>query len=190
MLVDLIIPTYDRVDHLQSMLSSLIAQSCPEWTATVVIDNNHSDKTESLISSFNDKRIRFFYMDKRYNDWGHTPRQFGKQQSTSSYVIMTGDDNYYVPTFINELKEAIEKNNNPDIIYWDMIHSHYEYQLFRCNLAYNQIDMGAFATKREIAQSINLGTEYAADGLFVEECKKKHPNLVSVKINKVLFVHN
>lgn len=190
MLVDFIIPTFNRTDHLRSMLSSLITQSCNDWVATVVIDDEVNEKIESVISLFNDKRISYIYMDKRYNDWGHTPREYGKQKSMASYIIMTGDDNYYVPTFVEELKQAINSNNNPAIVYWDMVHSHYEYQFFKCSLRYNQIDMGAFATRRDIAQSINLGTSYAADGLFIEQYIKNYPEQQSVKINKVLFVHN
>jgi len=50
--------------------------------------------------------------------------------------------------------------------------------------------MGAFATHRDLAQQIKLGTDFAADGWFVEHFKQKFPEQRIVKINKVLFVHN
>ena len=101
---------------------------------------------------------------------------------------MTGDDSYYTPNFVEELYQT--SKNSPGMVYWDMVHSHYAYQYFRCLPAYNQIDMGAFATRRDLAQQIPLGTEYAADGLFVEKFKEMFPNKRIVKIDKVLFVHN
>ncbi len=189
MLVDFIIPTYNRIDSLRSMLSCLIAQTCEDWHAQVIYDGVNNLSIKKLIKSFNDSRIEYKGLDKRYNDFGHTPREVGKQQSKSKYIIMTGDDNYYMPTFVYELKIVIDAHN-PGMIYWDMVHSHYEYQYFECRLAYNQIDMGAFATRRDIAQSIRLGNEYAADGIFVNEYINKYPIETIYKISKVLFVHN
>ena len=50
--------------------------------------------------------------------------------------------------------------------------------------------MGAFATRRDLAQQIDLGVQYDADGWFVEQFKKKFTEEEMFKINKVLFVHN
>lgn len=52
MLVDFVIPTYYRINELRSMLSSLIAQTCDEWIATIVIDNDKCKEIETLIKSF------------------------------------------------------------------------------------------------------------------------------------------
>jgi hypothetical protein len=168
------------------MLYSLICQTDGYWGAHVVIDNPDDVENIKLVESFNDTRIRWSKMDKRYNDWGHTPREYGKQQSKAEYIIMTGDDNYYTPNFVAELN----RHHDAGMIYWDMVHSHYEYAYFKCSPFMNQIDMGAFATRRDLAQQIPLGTEYAADGLFVEHFKQKFPYENIAKINKVLFVHN
>ena len=186
MLVDFIIPTYNRPELLKCMLYSLVCQTFGDWGAHVVIDNPDDVDNVKLVESFNDKRIRWSKMDKRYNDWGHTPREYGKQQSKAEYIIMTGDDNYYTPNFVAELN----KHYGEPLIYWDMVHSHFHYAYFRCYPAGGQIDMGAFATRRDIAQQIPLGTEYAADGWFIEQFKQRFPNEHIQKIDKVLFVHN
>lgn len=190
-MIEFIIPTFDRINELRSELASLIAQDTPFWKALVIVDDEtviRNVNMASLISDFNDERIGFSFTGKRYNDWGHTPREIGKQLSNSKYVIMTGDDNYYTPNAVKEIILASE--TSPGLIYWDMVHSHYNYQYFKCNLAFNQIDMGAFATRTDLAKQIKLKTTYAADGEFVEEFKKRFPNEKIVKINKVLFVHN
>lgn len=188
MLVDFIIPTYNRPAPLKCMLASLVAQTNSNWGAHVVIDNPEDEDNIKLVESFNDPRIHWSKMDKRYNDWGHTPREYGKQKSGAEYIIMTGDDNYYTPNFVHELELKTELS--PGMIYWDMVHSHYHYAYFKCVPAGGQIDMGAFATRRDLAQQIQLGTDYAADGWFVEQFKQKFPTENIAKINKVLFVHN
>lgn len=188
MLVDFIIPTYNRPAPLRAMLASLVAQTNPDWGAHVVIDNHEDEDNVKLVESFADPRIRWTKMDKRYNDWGHTPREYGKQKSEAKYIIMTGDDNYYTPNFLQEI--SVLCNVEVGMVYWDMVHSHYNYAYFKCVPAGGQIDMGAFATRRDLAQQIYLGTDFAADGWFVEQFKQKFPTENIAKINKVLFVHN
>ncbi len=190
--VDIIIPTYFRPEPLNCMLASLMCQTDKDWNATIMIDNICEDEKAitiiSLIEKFEDKRIQYFVTGKRYNDWGHTPREMGKQMSEADYTILTGDDNYYTPNFVAELKiAAISK---PGMIYWDMVHSHYNYAFFQCQPAYNQIDMGAFATRSDLAKQIKLNTSYAADGEYVRDFNEKFPQEQKIKINKCLFVHN
>lgn len=187
--IEFIIPTFDRKKELISMLASLNAQISDNWIASVISDGEMNPDTAKIIESFNNPRIIHKGLDKRYNDWGHTPRQIGKQLSRSDYIIMTGDDNYYCPTLISEINKVIEKDN-ADFIYWDMVHSHYEYHYFSCHPHINQIDMGAFAFRATLGQQIVLGKTYAADGIFVNEFKYNFPNAKYVKIDKVLFTHN
>ena len=191
-ILDIIIPTYNRKYELYSMIASLAAQTKNNWRATIVIDDLYSSgkhkEVDNIIEQFPDKPIHVVYSNKRYNDWGHTPREIGKKISKADYILMTGDDNYYVPTFIESISNAMEEGN--DFIYWDMVHSHYNYQYFKCEPRTHAIDMGAFCVKRELAQQIQLKTNFAADGDYVEDFKKKFPKAKMKKINKILFVHN
>jgi len=187
-IVEFILPTFNRYKELRMTLSSIVIQTVRNWKVTVVIDNSKDDDMVKVVGSFGDDRIKYLFTGNRYNDWGHTPREIGKQQADAHYVIMSGDDNYYTPNFVKEL--GLASANHPGMIYWDMVHSHYNYQYFKCVPAYNQIDMGAFATRSDLAKQIKLGTGFAADGTYVEDFKKKFTNEKIVKINKVLFVHN
>lgn len=187
-LVEFIIPTYDRIEPLRCMLSSLKAQTLGNWGAHVMIDNPYDVKNIELVNSFMDSRIKYTVMEERFNDWGHTPRERGKQMSNAQYVIMTGDDNYYTPNFVHELHYMSQWR--PGMIYWDMIHSHYNYHYFKCSPGYNQIDMGAFATRIDLAKQIFLGIDYAADGIFVEKFKTMFSHEAILRIDRVLFVHN
>jgi len=188
MIVEFIIPTYNRKYPLGSILASLIAQTNGDWGAHVVIDDPEQTIADDVLEIFNDNRIKKTHLDKRYKDWGNTPREYGKQQSNANYVIMTGDDNYYTPNLVKELKLAAK--DNPGMIYWDMVHSHYKYSYFKCTPVINCIDIGAFATRTDLAKEIVLTTTFAADGEFVRDFIKKFPLESLVKIDKVLFVHN
>lgn len=186
--IDFIIPTFNRYNELQEMLGSLIVQTADNWRATVVIDNDSDELMEEVLSGLNHPNIRHMFTGKRFNDWGHTPRQIGKQASECDYIVMTGDDNYYMPVLVEELNKVLDME--PDFVYWDMVHSHYDYQLFTCQPFFNQIDMGAFACKSIKGKEIALDLSYAADGTFVEDFKRRFPDSSFIKIDKVLFVHN
>lgn len=189
MFVEIIIPTYKRYAPLKSLLASLEAQTDEDWIATIIIDDEFPRiDILDVLKNFDKSKINWTYTGKRYNDYGHTPREMVKQRSHADYVIMTGDDNYYTPNLIKEVKEAAI--NTPGLIYWDMVHSHYNYQYFKCSPYTHQIDMGAFATRTDLAKQIHLNSGFAADGDFIEDFKKKFPLERKVKINKVLFVHN
>ena len=188
MKVDFIIPTYDRIDLLRCTIASLVAQYNKDWAANIVIDDTHNDDIVNMINQFNDPRIKYTFLDRRYNDLGHTPREVGKQMSEAEYIIMTGDDNYYTPNFVDELDKA--SKNKPGLIYWNMVHSHFDYQFFDSRLGNNQIDMGAFATRNDIAKQIELGKRYDADGYYILDYLTKFPQQPNLKIEKILFVHN
>ena len=191
MLIDFIISYYNRKTALDCLLYSLIAQTDKEWVAKVMIDDVEYNP-ETMVK---DSRISYITMNKRYNDFGHTPREIGKQESEADYVILTNDDNYYTPNLVMEVKMAIAQHKRikgvlPGIVYWDMVHSHFNYQYFRTAIGNGQIDMGAFATRTELAKRVPLCSRFEADGIFIEDFKRKFPQEHRVKIDKVLFVHN
>lgn len=188
--VDFIIPTYQRYDQIKGTLYSLVSQYNTDWSAQVIIDDIKNDTIVNIIKDINDSRISYTFAGQRYNDWGHTPREIGKQQSESQYIIMTGDDNYYVPTLVEELKLVANNSSTPALIYWDMIHSHRNYHAFYSILTHGGIDMGAFATRNDIAKTIKLSSNFAADGEFIATMLTSYPLEKFVKIDKFLYVHN
>lgn len=191
-IVTFVFPTYDRRIPLYSALLSLLNQTSDNWEAIVVQDGETNSTSMTVVTNLppcpQKANVKHMWTKERHNDWGHTPREIGKQAATGHYIIMSGDDNYYVPTFVEEFEKATK--DTPGMIYWDMVHSHYGYSHFVCSPAYNQIDMGAFATRSDLAKRIRLNTSFAADGEYVEEFKAVYPDEAIIKINKVLYVHN
>ena len=89
------------------MLASLLAQTDKDWQAQVIVDNPGINVKGYLTVPI-DSRIKYTVLDKRYNDYGHTPREIFKQQSEAEYLIMTGDDNYYTPNMVSELRQVVQ----------------------------------------------------------------------------------
>jgi glycosyltransferase involved in cell wall biosynthesis len=191
MKIEFVIPTYSRTHHLMTLLNSLCAQSSNKWIAHVVADCPPEGTLDRIIEFFKDEpRIKFTILQERYNDWGHTPRNYGVQQASEEWVVMTGEDNYYVPTFVEEfLKHA---NHNTHFVFCDMVHNwvNQDYIYVPCAPVYGRIDIGNFMTKTKNAKQLKLNVSLAAaDAVFVDEYLKKFIGVVR-HISKILYVHN
>jgi hypothetical protein len=191
--IEFIIPTYSRVSHLVALLGSLHCQSNPNWTAHVVADCPPEDILEQMrlvVKFFNDPRIKLSSLEQRYQDWGHTPRQYGVDNATEEWVCMSGEDNYYVPHFVDRM---LTEGKDHHFVYCDMVHNWTDRQYIpiKSELKYGMIDIGNFMCKTNMAQRIRLKTDMEhADFLFVEEFKNKFEQARVKKVAGVLYVHN
>ena len=111
--IEFIIPTYQRVNHLMTTISSITAQTSDKWKIHVVADCPPEGTLDKIIDYFkNEPRIKFTILPKRHNDWGHTPRNYGMEHATEEWIVMTGEDNYYVPVFVEDMLKASDKNSH------------------------------------------------------------------------------
>lgn len=193
MKIEFIIPTCDRPEKLMVILSSLWCQSDPNWTAHVVMDGVFFGEYKTVQEFYkNESRIRWTELKTKHNDWGHTPRNHGLKVCQEEWVVMTGDDNYYVPEFVQEFLNAA-KNTDTDFIFCNMVHNWVakEYIAVNCAIQYGRIDIGCFMTRAKLAQTIPLNTKVnEADWLFARDFLAKYKNKTPIKIPKFLYVHN
>lgn len=196
MKIEFIIPTYDRPELLMTIISSIVSQTNPNWTIHVVGDHPSEEnqlKIANIAAYYNsDDRIKFSILDKQYNDWGHTPRNYGLEKATEEWVIMTGEDNYYVPTFVENFLSVVRDDVN--FVFCNMVHnwSNDNYIPINSDTSYGKIDIGNFMTRRINAQKLRLNTKInQADYFFVEEYLGRFTGEGQIiKIDKILYVHN
>lgn len=191
--IEFIIPTYNRPNHLMCILNSLCSQTSDRWVAHVVADCPPENSLDKIINYFNDdERIKFTILPVRHNDWGHTPRNIGLEQAKEEWVVMTGEDNYYTPKFVETFLEASIFKPNMYFIYCDMVHNwaDYEYIYIKSEIKYGKIDIGSFMTRTEFAKQIKLDTTFnQSDWKFVTEYLSTFKGK-TIYIPKTLYVHN
>jgi glycosyltransferase involved in cell wall biosynthesis len=190
-MIEFIIPSFERPDKLMTLLYSLISQTNDNWIAHVVADAMY-DGLEKIINHFDgNEKIKFSILNGPHKDWGHTARNYGLERVSKEWVVMTGDDNYYVPVFVDEFLKIVE-NNKASFVYCDMIHNWNgnNYLAIKCHPSVGRIDVGNFMAKSEFAKQLKLDTSLAiADGLFVEEYIRRFKPEIKY-IQKFLYVHN
>lgn len=195
MKIEFIIPTYSRTDLLMTCISSIVGQTNPNWTIHVVADcppEEEQLKIANIAAYYQfDDRIKFSVLQQRYNDWGHTPRQFGLDYATEEWVVMTGEDNYYAPTFVENFLSVVREDVN--FVFCNMVHNWVkdDYIPISCEIEYGKIDIGNFMTRTFNAQKLRLKKDIEqADYYFVEEYLARFNEAQIIKIDKILYVHN
>ncbi len=188
-----------------AQLWSFAAQTRRDFSIRVMHDGPPVPEIIEVVESFNAARPEFAttltFAGHRYNDWGHSMRELGLKSSWSDFMLITNDDNYYAPSFVEKMLAPLEAG--ADITYCNMIHSHHmrhrdsvfsrkrllAYRPLVTRPKVNFIDMGAFVFRTELGQSAGFADKtYAADGIFFERMLAARPKVV--KVNDYLFVHN
>lgn len=204
-IVEIISVTYDHGFKLKCFIDSIRSQSSNNWRLNIIHDGNgelfESTKKDLEKNGYLDHpHIHFKATEQRYNDYGHTLRDFGLQNpvSQSDYTVITNADNYYVPEWISILNNWLTQDF--DFITWDCVHNHIgntqfdrvsPYGLCTSKLTEGSIDMGAVAVKTEIAQKVGfLDRDFNGDWGYFVRCLKLCRKDYVRGIPSILFTHN
>ena len=194
---------YKRYRNLPVLIHSLLAQTLQNFQL-IVIHDGHDAEMASLLKPYADNHpdvIRVFFTEQRFNDYGHTLRDIGIQLADTEYLLLTNDDNYYVPRFLEYMFMPMDAQgaDAPDIVFCDMIHSHNNpgvrtqlpYNPFETRPERNFIDIGCFVARTELARKVGFRDKgFAGDATYFEDLVGAAVDAKLVKIPMTLFVHN
>jgi len=192
---------YGRPKELQILIGSFLVQTNKNWILHIVYDGPPPQDVKNVVAPYVDKdskyydtRIDFWKSLERYQHYGHPNRRTMLETiptNPSDFILMTNDDNYYVPVFVDYMLK--ECKFGVGIVYCDTVHSHADYDVHISQLKENCIDMGAFIVRADIAKETGFNYDhFSADGVYAEECLQTciRRKLLAIKIKKPLFIHN
>jgi glycosyltransferase involved in cell wall biosynthesis len=104
-----IIPLFNKENFIEDTLKSVLNQSYIDFEVIIVNDGS-TDNSTQIISKFTDSRIRVFTKE---NYGAAAARNYGIEKSQSNYISFIDADDYWYPTFLQEMLEKI--NHFPDI---------------------------------------------------------------------------
>src|SRR4030042_2643072 len=191
--INILAVAYDRDIPLRGLIDSFVLQTDPRWQLYVVYDGKAPKKIKKIMELYSDDRIVLVESETRNQHYGHPNRKWmlDRLPHCKDYVLMTNDDNYYVPKFVEYMLARC--NDEPGIVYCDTVHSHCNYDINYSELRGGYIDMWAFIVRQDIAKDTGFNYIcFAADGKYAEECAEtcRKRNIKTVHINKALFIHN
>jgi glycosyltransferase involved in cell wall biosynthesis len=190
---------YQRPGPLKVLVQCFLNQTASNWTLTVIHDGPDEEFAQIMRGYRIPGKVEAFCTGARNSDFGHTLRGIGIEQAQSDYLLLTNDDNYYVPRFIEILTGEIQRTQ-ADVILFDMVHSHDQpggrpqpsYSLFQTHLSRRSIDMGAAVVRTGLAKAAGFrDTTHDGDATYFEDVLRAGgPGIKVHKLDRVLFVHN
>ncbi|BBU71529.1 hypothetical protein ICHIJ1_14480 [Fluviibacter phosphoraccumulans] len=191
---------YKRYKNIPILIHAFLAQTIQNFKL-IVLHDGYDEEMNLLLSEFKARNpgvIDYFFSEQRYNDYGHTLRDIGIRMVDTEFLLITNDDNYYCPVFVENMFAALHAHN-ADIAMCDMIHSHNQpggrpqpaYALFATAPQRCSIDIGCFIAKTELAKKVGFRDKsHDGDATYFEDLLVAKPDAKIVKVNQVLFVHN
>lgn len=98
MKISVVIPAYNHEKHIIETVNSVLTQTYGDFEL-IIINDGSTDRTEELILSINDKRIKYLYQQ---NQGAHAAINRGIEISSGKYVAILNSDDVYE-------KERLEK---------------------------------------------------------------------------------
>jgi glycosyltransferase involved in cell wall biosynthesis len=103
----IIIPSYNRANHLPKAIESVLAQSFTDWEL-IIVDDGSTDNTRELVASYNDPRIKYIYQE---NAERSAARNNGIRNAKGEWICFLDSDDVYAPNHLQVISEYIEKEN-------------------------------------------------------------------------------
>ena len=114
--IDIIMPTYNKVNYLDDSIKSIIYQSLKNWNL-YIIDDNSTDDSLKIINKYSElKNINIIKLKK--NKGPSFCRNFGMRLSKSKYISFIDSDDTWDPKKLEKQIRFME-DNNFDFTYTD-----------------------------------------------------------------------
>lgn len=87
-------PVHNGAAFISKAIGSVLAQTFQDLDL-LVVDDGSTDETSSVVNSFNDGRVRYFYQKNRGPS---AARNTGIQHSAATWIAFLDSDDYWLPT--------------------------------------------------------------------------------------------
>lgn len=114
--ISVIIPTYNTSDWLKESINSVLSQTFADYEL-IIIDDGSTDDTSSIVKSFDDKRIRYFY---KANGGVASARNMGLNKATSEYIAFLDSDDLWPESYLEVMVLALDEAGDYGLAYTAM----------------------------------------------------------------------
>lgn len=107
-----IIPLYNKAPYVRKTVESVLGQTFTDYEL-IIIDNGSTDDSSKIVAGFTDSRIRIVRLEE--NVGVSNARNKGVSLSTAPYITFLDADDWWEPTFLEEMARLIERHPNAGI---------------------------------------------------------------------------
>jgi hypothetical protein len=198
--ITIVCVSYKRYELAPILILCLLAQTRKNFKILMLHDGP-DEIMEEIFFKFKEKHpgiFDYYFSPERYNDYGHSLRDIGIKMADTEYILITNDDNYYCPDFLEIMFNAISQTG-ASIAMCDMVHGHnfpggrkqLRHTFFETFPQINSVDMGCFIAKTSFSKQVGFRDKsYAGDATYFQDLINVAQGAIFVKIPQVLFYHN
>lgn len=107
-----IMPLYNKAPYVRKGVESVVEQTFKDWEL-IVVDNGSTDGSGEIVSEFSDSRIRMIRLEE--NIGPGAARNRGVAESTAPRICFLDADDWWEPTFLEEMAGLIERHPDAGI---------------------------------------------------------------------------
>jgi len=117
-LFSIIIPLYNKSLYVNKAIESVLVQTYTNWEL-IVVDDCSTDGSGDIVNKFTDSRIKLVRQEMNFGVG--TARNKGVSFSNAKYICFLDADDWWEPTFLEEMARLIERHPDAGIYgtgYW------------------------------------------------------------------------
>ncbi len=107
-----IIPLYNKAPYVRKAVESVVGQTHEDWEL-VIVDNGSTDGSSDVVASISDPRIQTVRLED--NIGPGAARNRGVAESTAQWICFLDADDWWEPTFLEEMAGLIERHPDAGI---------------------------------------------------------------------------
>lgn len=103
-----IIPLYNKASYIEKALKSVLAQTYTDYEI-IIVDDGSTDNGLEVVQQFNGSTIQQFNVITQQNSGVSIARNNGVKAAIGEYVAFLDADDWWKPTFLEEMNNLVEK---------------------------------------------------------------------------------
>lgn len=107
-----IMPLYNKAPYVRKAVESVVDQTFADWEL-IVVDDCSTDGSAAIVEQIVDPRIRIIRLEE--NGGVGSARNRGVAESTAPFVCFLDADDWWEPTFLEEMAALIERHPDAGI---------------------------------------------------------------------------
>lgn len=107
-----IMPLYNKAPYVRKAVESVVGQTYTDWEM-IIVDNGSTDGSSEIVSTIHGPRIRMVRLDE--NIGPGAARNKGVELTSAPYITFLDADDWWEPTFLEEMKGLIERHPDAGI---------------------------------------------------------------------------
>ncbi|MCL5276200.1 MAG: glycosyltransferase [Deltaproteobacteria bacterium] len=108
-----VIPTYNRAQYLKKAIQGVLEQSFKDFRL-IILDNNSSDNTATIVKSFDDARIHYIKNEKNIGSIENLNKAI--ELCETEYLSIPHDDDIMKKEFLERELQILESNQNISVV--------------------------------------------------------------------------